>query len=74
MTVELDARTGRWTEEERASRQRAAMLGLEGIAGVEGVSAADIVPLSMSSRMIGMFAKVGEEEQLVTVFANTVLP
>lgn len=74
VTVELDARSGLWTGEERVSRQRAAMLALEAITGVEGVSAADIVPLSMSSRMIGMFANVDEEEQLVTVFANTVLP
>jgi predicted permease len=74
VTVELDARSGLWPDEERASRQRAAMAALETIPGVDGVSAADIVPLSMSSQMIGMFAKVGEEEQLVTVYANTVLP
>lgn len=74
VTVELDARSGLWPDEERASRQRAAMAALETIPGVDGVSAADIVPLSMSSQMIGMFAKVGDEEQLVTVYANTVLP
>lgn len=74
VTVELDARRGQWSSEERVSRQRAAMAKLEEMASVGGVSAANIVPLSLSSMMIGMFADVHGKEQLVTVYANDVLP
>lgn len=74
VTVELDARSGQWPEEERVRRQQAAMSLLETLAGVERVSAADIVPLSLSSRMVGMFAETGGEEEQVTVYANSVLP